>query len=118
VGGNVILTLPCIFHWRFFIQNIDGGVKITLPPMATGASAASCSAGGADGAGGCTLACDTVCLANQKLFNTSACGGEEYCATGECVHPGDHGVSTTTGFMPLATSHSSGGGSFCSRMQR
>jgi hypothetical protein len=27
---NVILTPPCIFHWRFSIQNMQGGVRMAL----------------------------------------------------------------------------------------
>jgi hypothetical protein len=38
---QVILIPPCIFHWRFSIQNIQGGVRMTLAP--TGGSLFGCA---------------------------------------------------------------------------
>jgi hypothetical protein len=40
-GGTLILTPPpCIFYSQFSIQNIQGGVRMTSPPMAGGTRAA------------------------------------------------------------------------------
>ena len=35
-GGEVTFTHPCLFHWWFSIQNKQGGMKMTLPPVGRG----------------------------------------------------------------------------------
>jgi hypothetical protein len=40
-GGGIIFMCPCVFHWRISTQNKHlGGMKMTLPPAAVGASTA------------------------------------------------------------------------------
>ena len=38
MGGKVIHTPPCLFPWRFSIENIQGCMKMTSPPTATPAA--------------------------------------------------------------------------------
>jgi hypothetical protein len=35
MGGKVIFKRPCVFHEGLSIQNKQGGMKMTLLPMAT-----------------------------------------------------------------------------------
>jgi hypothetical protein len=35
VGVNIILTPPCVFHYWFSIQNIQGGIRMALTATPT-----------------------------------------------------------------------------------
>lgn len=69
------------------VPDPDQPLPTTCVSPKAGARTASCSpmdGAASPGGGGCAVACNTSVCATH---NTTACGGEEYCATGACVHP-------------------------------